>query len=272
MTPAQKIAYVTATANAWGARHVATAAGGPNPDAVLNSRLDVWINGIYGILLGYQRELEEHDKARTKLRPVTLQWYADVGVGANNDYHAKAIQAKAVGTSNVFSVDEAIKEGIRQLMGLFEAPRPNDVRVVDVTITDDLNSWPRTGGARDTNITRATLVQEVKDLVEHWIKWNEPMMKWLKGSPAVKATDAITRLNAVPGIPAHPNSTRTVLTRPNGAGVDVILIRNLTVKINFNPAYHCALGGPDVTKIVVQACRTGGPGNSAVSFIVVKTT
>jgi hypothetical protein len=124
----------------------------PDPVTTINSnqmldRLKDVLTKSAATISGYHKELELASKHIGKVRTIHFGNRGDVAIDYETPGYGKAIQAKSCFSSNYADVDEHIKKAALQLTGekvKEETPGSNDRRIVDISIRNADNTWPRT--------------------------------------------------------------------------------------------------------------------------------
>ncbi|RTD84018.1 hypothetical protein EJO68_33315 [Variovorax atrisoli] len=212
---------------------------------ITRDQLTTGINKAYGQAASFQHEYKIARAAEKKLREVVTQVHADVTVGQADSLFAKSIEAKSVTAPTKGDANTLIRKALEQLAGMTGfTPRDNDVRVLDLKITDQ-NPWPNAGGgyglSRDV-IPLEDILRLAKE--ELWSLIDDPtrpgaqsLLTWLSGetysSPLLQS-----RLRQVQSasklLGTNPHSSRMLVKDIHGHAGH---LRCLTIKIRYASPY-----------------------------------
>ncbi|TMQ03736.1 MAG: hypothetical protein E6J90_52910 [Deltaproteobacteria bacterium] len=135
------------------------------------------LSSLIGITRGHLKEVRQAFKhSNIKGRRVILQKYADVTVGKKTDAFAKSIQAKSCFSSVVNSVDTELAQAAYQISGgNGETPRPDDRRIIDLSIWSSMNTWPFTKTEQHDGTLHALLIRSEARILKY-VNENKPKL------------------------------------------------------------------------------------------------
>ncbi|MFA5984045.1 MAG: hypothetical protein WC782_08520 [Methylococcaceae bacterium] len=159
---------------------------------------------------GYHKELFLADKHIRKNRKIHFGSRGDLAVDydlGNNPLaspYGKAIQSKSCYSAAYGDVDEHIKKAALQLTGEklpAETPSNSDRRIVDISIKNSLNTWPKTT-ADKSPLTLNDIVARITKYVTEYAQGKKGYNKWSELTPQLGQKNTLTqfgRINSRPG-------------------------------------------------------------------------
>ena len=221
-----------------------------------------WGRKIYGVMMGYQREMQTAHRNLDKGRDVGFI-RADVTVGTNQAY-AKAIQHKHTISPENSAVNDMITKAANQLTGESgEAPLTTQRRIIDVMINDQTNWWPFdlkhfTGLPVDADLWDGIIpFKSFAEVGSEQILTQ--LSKYKKGSKGLNATttSSLSNLTGPAGVLGTGRSSRTFFQVGTGPLTDANVI---TIKMVYGHPRPFDNGGTviRIRKAVFVAFREHG--------------
>ncbi|WP_395315826.1 hypothetical protein [Variovorax sp. UC74_104] len=211
-------------------------------------QLTTGINKAYGQAASFQHEYQTAMAGKDKHRPVITQKFADVTIGAADDFFAKSIEAKSLTAPTKGDANLLYKKAIKQIAGeTGYMPRANDVRIIDLRI-EGTNPWPLPGGAYGKARDQTSL-EDIQKLAKEelwkfsggdtpadgarelmsWLNGETHKPKFLKGGKEIYFAKDLKQFST-----SNPNSSRVLIVDEHKK---VAHLRCVTIKIRYIEGY-----------------------------------